>query len=169
MFRKLLSILLSLLPTAPMLAAGAVALAGFIVPSSEAQACLPCKCPQHSALNCYGGFHLNTIVDKRGQCAIEVLGYDKQGQKGYRAIYVNQQRLARLPEAPKKNTLIAQYYEYALYKLTSGEYQVNYGPDPENKIYVVIFRGCPATEVKESNYVAERGPAAPATPPKKKR
>jgi len=54
------------------------------------------------------------------------------------------------------NTLIEQYYEYALYRLTTGEFQLNAGPfDEENKVYVVIFTGCPATSISESTYIAE--------------
>jgi hypothetical protein len=139
------------------------------IPASQAQACLPCKCPRDKALNCYGFFHVNTIVDKRGRCAIEVLGYDAEGKKGYLAIYANAAKLAKYADTPKKNTLIAQYYEYALYKLTSGEFQVNVGPTRENKVYVVIFRGCPATEVKETNYVAQVTAGPTPAPGKKKK
>lgn len=42
-----------------------------------------------------------------------------------------------------------------MYKLTSGEYQVNAGPDKENKVYVVIMKGCPAEVVREEVFVSE--------------
>ena len=31
----------------------------------------------------------------------------------------------------------------------------NVGPMAENKVYVVVFNGCPATEVRESTYIAD--------------
>lgn len=124
-----------------------------LIPSGTVEACLPCDCPENSALNCYGGFHVNTIVNSRGQCAIEVLGFNGDG--GYDAIYASPRELARIDEFPEENVLIEQYYEFALYKLTSGEYQVNVGPDIEGKVYVVNFTGCPATEVRESNFIVE--------------
>jgi hypothetical protein len=156
MLRKLIQPILKAVPVLLPIAALIFTLASAFVPSDKAQACLPCKCKQNSALNCYGGFHVNTIVNaKTGTCAIEVLGIDGSG-RGYKAIYATARELAKLPEFPEENTLIDQYYEYALYKLTSGEYQVNAGPMAENKVYVVTFTGCPATDVKESNYVADQ-------------
>jgi hypothetical protein len=155
MFRKLLYLTLSVVTAAPILAGVAVALAAVFLPTQKAQACLPCTCPENSAINCYGGFHVNTIVNpKTGDCAIEVLGIDGGGA-GFNAIYASARQLARVPETPEENVLIEQYYEYHLYKLTSGEYQVNVGPLAENKVYVVIFRGCPATDVRETTYIAD--------------
>lgn len=155
MLRKMFRVMLPLITAVPLLVGAFFALATLFLPTEKAQACLPCTCPQNSALNCYGGFHVNTIVNpKTGTCAIEVLGVDAGGN-GYDAIYVSARDLAKLPEFPEENTLIEQYYEYALYKLQNGEYQVNAGPFAENKVYVVNFVGCPATDVRESNYVAE--------------
>lgn len=155
MLRKMFRVMLPLITAVPLLVGAFFALAALFLPTEKAQACLPCTCPQNSALNCYGGFHVNTIVNpKTGTCAIEVLGVDAGGN-GYDAIYVSARDLAKLPEFPEENTLIEQYYEYALYKLQNGEYQVNAGPFAENKVYVVNFVGCPATDVRESNYVAE--------------
>jgi hypothetical protein len=156
MLRKVTRPLLRFVPILLPIAALLFTLASALIPSDKTQACLPCTCKENSALNCYGGFHVNTIVNaKTGTCAIEVLGVDGRG-RGYKAIYVTARELAKLPEFPEENTLIEQYYEYALYKLTSGEYQVNVGPMAENKVYVVTFTGCPATEVKETNYVASQ-------------
>ncbi len=46
-----------------------------------------------------------------------------------------------------QNTLIAQNADgtIALYKLTTGEYQLNVGPDEEGKVQVTIFDGFPPT------------------------
>ena len=156
MFRNLTQALLKRTPIVLPLAALLFTMVSALIPTDKAQACLPCKCKENHALNCYGGFHVNTIVDpKTGDCAIEVLGIDGNG-RGYKAIYATAKELAKVPETVEENTLIEQYYEYALYKLTSGEYQVNVGPLAENKVYVVTWTGCPATDVKETNYVASQ-------------
>jgi hypothetical protein len=42
-------------------------------------------------------------------------------------------------DAPETNTLVEQAGTVALYKLTSGEWQVNSGPDAEGKVQVVVF------------------------------
>ena len=54
---------------------------------------------------------------------------------------------------PSVNTLIVSVGPASLYALTSGEFQINYGPDAEGKTYVVIFDGIPATNVY--SYVIE--------------
>lgn len=125
------------------------------IPSQVAYACLPCYCPHNRSLNCYGDFAIYTNSLKNGSCEILVLGVDHETGKPREAIRVNSKVLDKLPEFPEENTLIDQYYEFALYKLTSGEYQLNVGPDAEGKVFVVQVVGCPATEVHESTYVAE--------------
>jgi hypothetical protein len=154
MFRKLTQPLRQLTPVVLPLAALLVTMVSVLIPNGNAQACLPCTCTENHALNCYGGFHVNTVVDpKTGDCAIEVLGIDGGGN-GYQAIYASAKALAKLPEFPEENTLIEQYYEYSLYKLQNGQYYVGVGPMAENKVYVVTWTGCPASDVKETNYVA---------------
>lgn len=54
---------------------------------------------------------------------------------------------------PSTNTLIASAGPASLYALTTGEFQINYGPDAEGKTYVVVFDGIPATNVY--SYVIE--------------
>jgi hypothetical protein len=39
----------------------------------------------------------------------------------------------------ESNQLIASYGDIDLYKLATGEYQVNNGPDAEGKVHVVVF------------------------------
>ena len=154
MRRKLPQLSLKLMQVVLPLAALVLTLMSTVIPTNKAQACLPCTCKENHALNCYGGFHVNTIVDPvTGDCAIEVLGIDGSGN-GYQAIYATAKDLAKLPEFPEENTLVEQYYEYSLYKLMNGQYYVGVGPLAENKVYVVTWTGCPASDVKESNYVA---------------
>lgn len=130
-----------------------------VIPSQVAYACLPCNCPTNRSLNCYGDFAIYTNTLRNGDCEILVLGVNSKTGKPREAIRATAKELAKLPEFPEQNTLIEQYYEFALYKLTTGEYQLNVGPDAENKVFVVQVVGCPATAVYESTFIAEPVPA----------
>lgn len=52
-----------------------------------------------------------------------------------------------MTEHPAVNTLLASADGLAVYVLTTGEIQVNAGPDAEGKIHVKIFNGIPWTSV----------------------
>ena len=73
--------------------------------------------------------------------------------KPRKALYVTAATLAKLPDNPETNTLIKSYYEFSLYKLTTGEYQLNVGPDFEKKVHVIIWTGCPAQNPYESSFI----------------
>lgn len=142
--------LFAVVPFVAVLAGGLIAL---IVPTQKAEACLPCYCDFNPPLNCFGGYAAYTHGESPDVCEIEIakvgaLGYDEL------AISLTSAELAALPEAPEQHILVDQYYEIALYKLTTGEFQINYGPDAEGKVYVLNFTGCPAENVYESHYVA---------------
>jgi len=122
-------------------------------PEDTANACLPCDCPENTTINCYGSFGI-FIIEEEDQCDIQILGVSDAGAE-YEAMYLTGEELAELPETPEENLLVDEYYEYTFYKLTSGEYQVNVGPDAEGKVYVVNFVGCPATDVRESTFIAD--------------
>ena len=125
------------------------------IPTQAVYACLPCYCPHNRSLNCYGDYAVYTKMSKDGSsCYIQVLGVDRKG-KPRLAITATADELAKLPDKPDQNTLIDQYYEFALYKLTSGEYQLNVGPDSEGKVFVIDFTGCPADHVYESTFIAK--------------
>lgn len=140
----------ALVPLAAILIGGLIAL---IVPTQTARACLPCYCDFNPPLNCFGGYAAYTHGDSPDVCQIEI---GKVNGRGYDelAIWLTSRDLAALPEAPEQHILVDQYYEIALYKLTTGEFQINYGPDAEGKVYVLNFTGCPAENVYESHYVA---------------
>lgn len=59
---------------------------------------------------------------------------------GYFAFTATRTDLARVPEKPRQNTLIKSSLGVALYRLTSGELQINSAND-----YVFIWDGCPTT------------------------
>jgi hypothetical protein len=79
---------------------------------------------------------------------IEIWAIDDNSQ-GTRVLFVSTEELASLPANPEQNTLIAATDDgqFALYKLTTGEYQINIGPDAEGKIRVMIFDAIPPTNV----------------------
>ncbi|KAB2861286.1 MAG: hypothetical protein F9K46_08685 [Anaerolineae bacterium] len=59
------------------------------------------------------------------------------------ALYITKAKLTALPEFPSENVLIARADNISVYKLTTGEYQVNVGPLEDGKVHVVIFEGIP--------------------------
>lgn len=124
------------------------------VPTRQAQACLPCYCPENRSLNCFGDYAVYTNVDKNDRCEILILDINPDDGSPTLAIRATARELAKLPETPEENILVDQFYEIALYKLTSGEYQVNVGPDAEYKVKVLRFAGCPATSVTEEEYTS---------------
>lgn len=146
----------------------------FSLPSGEALACQPCACPVGTTVNCYGGFALFTPVNRDGECRIDIYRLT-DNRRGRRLISVPQTQLEELPEFPEANTLIAATRDgdIVLYKLTTGEYQINQGPNDEGKVHVIIWSGCPARNPYESTFQVgppapadadSTAPAAPATP-----
>jgi hypothetical protein len=119
-----------------------------------AEACLPCYCPDDLRINCHGNeyYGVYTRLTRSGQCYIDVLLIDQETGRGRRAIRLTAAEQAEVPEFPEENLLVEQYYEVALYRLTTGEWQVNAGPTAEGKVYVVVFTGCPATNVYEYDF-----------------
>ncbi|PJF28182.1 MAG: hypothetical protein CUN52_13500 [Phototrophicales bacterium] len=117
-----------------------------ITPNGESHACLPCACPvANPPINCYGPYSVYTVTRSDGTCAIVVFALD-ENSNGIRVISQSARRLALVPAFPPENVLLAKNdtYKIYLYKLTSGEYQVNVGPDREAKVFQVRWTGCPA-------------------------
>lgn len=115
-------------------------------PSNETNACLPCVCPgPNPTINCYGPMAVYTVTRDNGTCAIVIFAVDENGN-GTRVISQSAQRLSLVPDRPPFNVLLAKndIHKIYLYKLTSGEYQVNAGPDREAKVFQIRWRGCPA-------------------------
>lgn len=55
-------------------------------------------------------------------------------------LFVSNEQLATIPEFPAENTLIAEAdHQTALYRLTTGELQVNVGPNEAGDVYVFIW------------------------------
>jgi hypothetical protein len=67
------------------------------------------------------------------------------------ALFVSAEALAALPPNPESVIQIAQSDDgkVTLYKHTNGDYQVNYGPDFEGKVFTFRWSGLPATGYPE--------------------
>ncbi len=93
-------------------------------------------------------WRLTPVQEAGNQFGLSIWRIDNNG-KGYEAIYVTADELASLPDFPMENFLIDftldRYIQ--LYKLTSGEYQINIGPDIEGKVMEYIFIGIPPTKI----------------------
>jgi hypothetical protein len=122
-------------------------------PSETAYACNPCDCPDDNRVNCQGidEYGVYTRTTTSGSCYIDVYLIDGNG-RSRRAFRATAAEIDAVPETPAQNTVIDQYFEVALYRLTSGEFQVNYGPSRQDgKVYELIWTGCPATEERREN------------------
>jgi len=150
--RKLVIRLLPVVTTLAIFAGGFVAFSA--VPSGTAEACNPCDCPGDRRINCQGiQFYGVYTYERAGVCYIDAYRMQSNGSPGRRAWRVTSNDLAELSEAPTSNTLITSGDAIFLYQLTSGELQVNAGPAEDGKIYVTIWRGCPAEERTETSFV----------------
>ncbi|MDX2138428.1 MAG: hypothetical protein SF123_10070 [Chloroflexota bacterium] len=133
------------------LVAGSVYVAA--VPTETALACNPCDCPEDRRINCQGiQFYGVYTYTRGGVCYIDAYRMQDNGSPGRRAWRVTSRDLADIPERPEENLLITEGDAIAIYRLTSGELQVNAGPAPDGKVYVLIFNNCPAGERRESTF-----------------
>ena len=150
--RALMIRLLPLITTLLLFAGGFFVISA--LPNSTAQACNPCDCPDDRRINCQGIQFYGIYTYERGNvCYIDAYRMQDNGSPGRRAWRLTSTDLARLPEAPEENTLIKSGDAIFLYQLTTGELQVNAGPAEDGKIYVTIWRGCPASERTEQSFV----------------
>lgn len=80
-------------------------------------------------------------VDYGTGTGLHIYSIDEATGEGTLALEVTPEMIAAVPEMPAANTLIAATADgrIALYRLTTGEYQVNTGPNAEGYIDVVIF------------------------------
>lgn len=81
-----------------------------------------------------------------GDLFIDIWQLDEHGV-GQPFLYISEDELLGLPELPVENILIASDGLVKVYKLRTGEYQVNIGPLADGKIHVRIFDNIPPTHV----------------------
>lgn len=131
--------------------------AGFGIRSADtvrpAAACNPCDCENDNRDNCQGVEFYATYVrtTPTGFCYIDVYRIDS-ATTGRPVLRVSQDTLARFPANPAANFLIRQNQGIALYRLATGELQLNAGPDANGKVFTLLFDGCPYTRIDESTY-----------------
>jgi hypothetical protein len=111
------------------------------------------------SLSTDGGGHITTVgtlaaVYATRRQGIQVYAIDSSSQ-GSLVASISARDLARLPDEPSRNILLNASADgrYAIYKLTTGEYQVNIGPfGADGKVAVTIWRGIPARDIKRSEF-----------------
>lgn len=89
-------------------------------------------------------------IKDEGSFGITVLIVDKKVVPEF-AIFVAAADLAALPETPDSILTVATSENglVTLYKHPNGDYQVNYGPDFEGKVFTFRFSGIPASSYPE--------------------
>lgn len=106
---------------------------------------------------CPGDGTLNICITSSGNTdnigSLDIWAVDESGN-GYQAIFVSKDELDNLPDKPLTNTEIQSSPDgkITLYKLYTGEYQINIGPDKEGKVQVIIFTGIPPTNVYRRDF-----------------
>jgi hypothetical protein len=94
------------------------------------------------------GVALFKSEDANGQQQMDLFNIQDGTTNGKYMFSVTQKDIAPYMTAhPEKNTLLASGNGVAVYVLTTGEIQVNAGPDAEGKYHVKIFDGIPWTHV----------------------
>lgn len=90
------------------------------------------------------GMEAQVLASSAFGIQVTIISADSQGLQG---ITLTPEQLSQMPTQVSENTLIGQSWRgyIKVYLLTTGEYQVNIGPDREGKVRVVIFNGVNAT------------------------
>jgi hypothetical protein len=78
---------------------------------------------------------------------ISAYGITNFGEGAY--VTITAAQLAELPAHPDENMLLGASGDgfTTVWLLTTGEYQVNIGPDRDGHVYVIVFTGIPATNI----------------------
>lgn len=94
------------------------------------------------------GVALFKSKDADGQEQMDLYNVQDGTTNGKYMFSITQQDIAPyMTQHPEKNTLLASGEGVSVYVLTTGEIQVNAGPDAEGKYHVKIFDGIPWTHV----------------------
>lgn len=71
---------------------------------------------------------------------------------GYVALVVTAEEIASVSSTPSKNTLITRDGIYAVYRLTTGELQVNVGPVANGEVFEVVFENNSANKARVTSF-----------------
>ena len=86
-------------------------------------------------------------TDDEGNESLDIYGINDEGE-GYLLFDITQADFAPFVDnPPAQNTELESVDDVTLYILTTGEYQLNIGPDEEGKVRVIVFEGLPPTNV----------------------
>ncbi len=93
------------------------------------------------------GVVLYKVQDDASNLKMDVYGLKNHGTESSFLFSISQDDLAAYPKHPADNILLAEMDNVSVYLLTTGEIQVNAGPDSEGKMHVKILDGIPWTKV----------------------
>jgi hypothetical protein len=100
------------------------------------------------------GVILHQTSDENGNMTLEVYDIFNHSSRGNLLFTVTHEDLAQfVGNLPAENTLLYSIGHVAVYVLTTGEIQMNVGPDSEGKTHVKVFDAIPWTTVY--SYVIE--------------
>lgn len=87
-------------------------------------------------------------TDAQGRAALHIYCVNAEGF-GYLGMTINQEDIEGLPTQPESNITIktSDLCNLGFYLLTTGQFQINIGPNEEGKVYVTIFNGLPPANV----------------------
>ena len=101
-------------------------------------------------LNWAHGDLLNVLYsrwDEQGNPEIGVYTLDEASEGVLAGHFAYSDFKPYLGQPPQQNTLIGKVSQSSLFVLTTGEFQINIGPDAEGKVYSIILDTLPPTRV----------------------
>jgi len=107
-------------------------------------------------LNRYHGDLVSALYsasDSDGNPTIRVYDINADSSGALRGDYAYALFQPYLNNPPSVNTYLGTLGRTRLYALTSGEFQINVGPDAEGKIHEVILNGIPPVSIKFASYI----------------
>lgn len=119
--------------------------------------------PPDSRMNWQNGDHIAAIYTNDG--GVEAYCIDSQSQ-GQFSLRVDSSALAGIPARPAQNTLVAAATQcpVAFYVLTSGEYQINIGPNADGDVRVMVFDTLAMSNIRYSGFRDLSGGFNPGVP-----
>ncbi len=82
---------------------------------------------------------------------IIIYGIDSSS-RGYVALVVTAAEIAAVSSTPEKNTLILRDGLFAVYRLTTGELQVNIGPVASGEVFEIVFENTGTNKARVTSF-----------------
>lgn len=116
---------------------------------------LPAQAQEEPQRICYGTGEVRAAIFANDRGGFDVYGINDDDAGNLIKSY-SEDELAALEETPAKDLLMLEnddYVNLSLYKLTTGEYLVNAGPDAIGKVYSCKFNSAAPDEITSwTNY-----------------